>query len=402
MPVLLVLVFGMAPGIGAEEFTYKYIPGDKYRILSTVTEDVYLNQQLSYRADILNRIAVSVESESGGTGFHRGLYQTAEAAVAAGTAGVGADSGCRVFQWSYEYDSADYQDGRGLISIEDQYFMPMVRNLPVFPAGELQPGAAWTAEGYEVHDFRGTFGIPAPYRIPFSAAYTYLGEREWRGNLYPAVSVIYRIFAEPAGLAGESWPRRILGSSSQIIYWDSARGRPLAYEEDFRMIFELSNGLTVEYRGQAQAELIEAEDMDKEQLAQEIAGELEGVEGATVRITGEGISISLEDINFAPDSAVLEVSEQAKLDQIMEILARYPGRDILVAGHTARAGSPETGMQLSQERAGAVADYLIGQGARSSDRVIVRGYGDTAPIADNNTEAGRERNRRVEIIILEN
>ncbi|MDR1901047.1 MAG: OmpA family protein, partial [Treponema sp.] len=91
-----------------------------------------------------------------------------------------------------------------------------------------------------------------------------------------------------------------------------------------------------------------------------------------------------------------------KLDRIAAVLRRRPERDILVAGHTALAGSAEGRERLSLRRAAAVAEYLIAAGVRSRDRVLVRGRGAEVPRADNSTEAGRRRNRRVEITILEN
>jgi len=95
-------------------------------------------------------------------------------------------------------------------------------------------------------------------------------------------------------------------------------------------------------------------------------------------------------------------SEQAKLDQIAEILGRYGDRDILVGGHTALAGTEAGRQKLSEERAASVAAYLISKGARQTERVVVRGYGATKPVSDNSTEQGKKKNRRVEITILEN
>jgi outer membrane protein OmpA-like peptidoglycan-associated protein len=116
----------------------------------------------------------------------------------------------------------------------------------------------------------------------------------------------------------------------------------------------------------------------------------------------EGITITLEDIQFQADSARLMPSEQEKLDKIAEILKRYPDRDILIGGHTALAGSAEARQLLSQERAAATADYLIAKQVRSADRIVVQGYGAERPLADNRSEAGMRKNRRVEITILEN
>jgi outer membrane protein OmpA-like peptidoglycan-associated protein len=255
-----------------------------------------------------------------------------------------------------------------------------------------------------MHDFRDSFGIPEPYRIPFTADYTYLGNREWRGQEYPAFSVSYRIFSEPPAVSGTLWPVRIMGASDQVVYWDFDLGQEAAYEESFRMVFELSNGWTVEYRGRAEAEIVESAVMDKEKLAGEILGDLNrmGIQDASVRIVNEGIAISLENIQFEADSAVLLSGERKKLDQIGELLKRYGDRDILVGGHTALTGTAAGRAELSRERAAAVAEYLISQQVRSADRIVVRGYGADQPLGNNNTEEGRRQNRRVEIIVLEN
>jgi outer membrane protein OmpA-like peptidoglycan-associated protein len=414
---LLFLIFLLPAGGGAEEFRYTHRAGDSYRILSVVNEDVYLNRRHSHRAEILNRVAVTVLDETGGTGRHEALFQTSERAVATG-------GGEAVFSWEREYQSVFDRDSLGYLTIDDRYFMPVVRNVPVFPAGNLEVGDTWRAEGYEMHDFRDAFGITEPYRISFTADYTYLGTRIWEGREYPAFSVSYRIDDSPPSVRGRLWPRRIIGACDQILYWDRELGQSRFYEETFRMIFEFSDGILadgilsdgilsdgilpeetrVEYRGNAYAELLEAPRMDKDQVAGEIRRDLEalGVEDTGVRVDAEGVTISLEAIRFDSDSARLLPSEQAKLDRIGEILTRYGSRDILVAGHTALAGSAEGRRELSVRRAAAVASYLIGKGVRSGERVVIRGYGAEQPVADNATEEGRERNRRVEITILEN
>ncbi|MDR2069401.1 MAG: OmpA family protein [Spirochaetaceae bacterium] len=384
------------PSLWGEQFFYKHRTGDRYRILSTVNEEVYVNRRLSHRAEILNRIAVEVTEVRNQRARHGALFQTAERAHGA--------EGSRSFQWSREYESEFDRDPQGFITIDRKFFMPVVRNVPVFLDQDLNPGDTWSAEGHEMHDFRDSFGISEPYRIPFVANYTFLGRRQWRNQDYPAFSVSYRIFTEPESVRGTVWPRRIMGASDQIVYWDTELGQAAAYTEIFRMVFELSNGNTVEYRGSAEAEIVESPVMDKEKIAREIGDAISrmGMTDTSVRIVDEGISISLENIQFQPDSAELLPAEKIKLDQIAGILQEYGERDILVGGHTALAGRAEDRMALSRERAAAVADYLIEKNARSPDRVVVRGYGAEQPRGDNTTEAGRRKNRRVEITILEN
>jgi outer membrane protein OmpA-like peptidoglycan-associated protein len=116
------------------------------------------------------------------------------------------------------------------------------------------------------------------------------------------------------------------------------------------------------------------------------------------------VTITLENVNFPPNSDTLLPPEQDKLRRIAEILKKYPERDIAVTGFTARAqGYTEEDYQaLSEKRARAAASFLLSQGARQADRITARGMGAGSPIGDNSTEAGRSKNRRVEITILEN
>jgi outer membrane protein OmpA-like peptidoglycan-associated protein len=327
------------------------------------------------------------------------VFQTAERALR-----TERSAGGQSFHWEREYESEFQRDERGAIAIDRRYYMPVVRNVPVFPDRDLRVGDAWTAEGHEMHDFRDSFGINEPYRIPFTAQYTFVGEREWKGRRYPAFSVSYRIFLEPSPVAGRLWPRRILGASDQIVFWDCGLGQAVSYTERFRMVLELSDGRTVEYRGTAEAEILQASRLDKEQAVRDINHDIAslGIEDASARIVEAGIAISLENVQFQSESAELTPPERLKLAKIAEILRRYPDRDILVEGHTALAGTETGRAQLSRDRAAAVADSLIAVGARLPEQVVVRGRGAEQPLGDNNTEEGRQRNRRVEITILEN
>jgi outer membrane protein OmpA-like peptidoglycan-associated protein len=378
----------------AETFEFKHATGNKYRILSVVEEDVYIDRRFSHRAKILNRVSVEISNTEGDAARHNAVFSSSEQIL----------EGDSSFRWSEEYISVFWRNQLGHLSIEPEYYMPVVRNMPVFPGRDLHEGESWSAPGYEVHDFRKAFGIEQPYHIPFEANYTFLGYREWKGKAYPVFSAAYRIFYEPQAVSGRVWPRRIMGASDQIVFWDLEAGQAAAYDESFRMVFELSNGMIVEYRGRAEAERIESEIMNKENLVQDIIDEIEklGIDDVSVRVGDEGITINLENIQFPPDSALLLDSEKIKLDKIGDILSQFAGRDILVGGHTALAGTAEGRMKLSTDRAAAVANYLISKGVRESSHVVVRGYGAERPLADNRTTLGAQRNRRVEITLLEN
>lgn len=90
---------------------------------------------------------------------------------------------------------------------------------------------------------------------------------------------------------------------------------------------------------------------------------------------------------------------RSTLDQVAQTLNAYPATIIDVLGHTDSVGSHEYNQRLSEQRAQAVASYLMSRGV-SQTRIAVRGYGETTPIADNGSEAGRAANRRVEIKVV--
>ncbi|MCL2720261.1 MAG: OmpA family protein [Treponema sp.] len=386
----------------AERFEFRHVPGAQYRIISVVDEVVLVNGVFVHRAEILNRIAVEVTNVEDGAGEHKATFQTSERLLYDPI--VGMQTGVAGYQWSREYETIFLRDKLGNLTIAPQYYMPVVRNVPTFPDRELQIGDRWNAPAHEVHDFRDAFGIEEPYRIPFNAFYEYLGERQWKEKTYPAFSVNYNVDTRPQPVRGRLYPVRITGTFNQLVYWDRTLGKEAAYEEEFRITFHMSDGRIIEYRGTAYAELIDAEYMDKEQLVAEIIDQINslGLTDVNVSAVDEGISLSLDDIRFYPDSNRMLPGEQEKLDLIAEILLRYPDRDILVSGHAALAGSRDYLMRLSQDRARAVADYLLSRNVRTADRIVTRGYGAERPVADNSTEEGMRRNRRVEITILEN
>lgn len=142
---------------------------------------------------------------------------------------------------------------------------------------------------------------------------------------------------------------------------------------------------------------------EQQALAREINSRLAAQEVAetSARVTEEGVTISLSNIQFTANSAELPESEQRKLREINRILQTVSGRQILVAGHTALAGTLQDRMKTSLERAQAVASFLISLGARKPEEISIRGYGSDQPIAANSSPQGMALNRRVEITILE-
>ena len=120
--------------------------------------------------------------------------------------------------------------------------------------------------------------------------------------------------------------------------------------------------------------------------------------GADVRSTDRGVVVNLPDVLFDFDKARLTNSARATVRQIAEVIKETPGRDIYVEGHTDSSGTIVYNQRLSEDRAWSVADELAASGVERG-RLFTKGYGEGDPIATNNTESGRARNRRVEVII---
>jgi OOP family OmpA-OmpF porin len=119
--------------------------------------------------------------------------------------------------------------------------------------------------------------------------------------------------------------------------------------------------------------------------------------GIKVDEYGCPIRIELKGVNFKYDSAELTDTAKAILDKTAVDLGAYPvKKNIEVRGHASSEGTNEYNLRLSQRRSQSVADYLKRKGV--SNKLIAKGYGEEYPIADNNTEAGREKNRRVELV----
>jgi outer membrane protein OmpA-like peptidoglycan-associated protein/opacity protein-like surface antigen len=113
---------------------------------------------------------------------------------------------------------------------------------------------------------------------------------------------------------------------------------------------------------------------------------------------GTGDTIVLRGVNFDFDKSNLTVNAKTILDNVAEELAKYPDIKVEVGGHTDAKGSDEYNQKLSDRRAASVVKYLEGKGV-AADRMTSVGYGETKPVADNETDEGRELNRRVELKI---
>lgn len=137
--------------------------------------------------------------------------------------------------------------------------------------------------------------------------------------------------------------------------------------------------------------------MDKQ--AEELKNDLKG---ATVERVGEGILITFDSgLLFGFDSHALQSETRSNLVELATTLNKYDDTDILIEGHTDSTGDDKYNQKLSDRRADEVKGFLVDQQVKGS-RIVTKGYGETQPLASNDTEAGKQSNRRVEVAIYAN
>lgn len=121
------------------------------------------------------------------------------------------------------------------------------------------------------------------------------------------------------------------------------------------------------------------------------------LEDMQAQVTARGIVATLGDVLFDIGEAGLKSSSAPNMDKIARFMTSYPDRVAIVEGHTDNMGDDDFNLDLSRERAFSVRRALIARGIDGS-RITTRNLGESSPIADNNTAAGRQQNRRVEVI----
>jgi len=158
-------------------------------------------------------------------------------------------------------------------------------------------------------------------------------------------------------------------------------------------------------RAQKSAELAERNAVfanEQAQKANQAAGQLELARQQLLemnaRETSNGMVLTLGDVLFDTGKSVLKPGAEATLDRLSGFMEKFSNTSVLIEGYTDSMGSDEFNLELSRQRAESVRSALISRGVEAG-RVVALGKGESAPVASNSTAAGRQQNRRVEIVI---
>jgi len=378
-----------------ELFRFNYKVGQRLIIEGYVEEDLYKNDILVKSVRLKNIGNLNITRIVGDKALHEGFYDyyTGE--------GISGD-----FVLEERYPTKFFRDTYGKYEIDESYFMPVVRGVPTFPKTTLEVGDQWTSRAYEAHDFRKVYGIAQPVILPAAVSYQYLGNTIIDDEKIAKLSINYVINYTFRYLHGTSLetplPYRVIGYFNQLFFWNLDKGLPHSYKENFDYVFIMSNGDTIEYSGKSTGTLTVSEELsEREYIIENIKTRLrENIPSVEVTSTDQGIVINVGEILFKFDSDELTENASNDLNNIVDVLRDFPDRKIRVIGHTDSTGPEDYNLSLSLRRARRAALELKSRNPDLEGRITYIGLGESKPLASNETEEGRRKNRRVEIIIL--
>jgi len=137
-------------------------------------------------------------------------------------------------------------------------------------------------------------------------------------------------------------------------------------------------------------------DTDKAAMRAKLSEQLNSI--LQTRDSARGLIVSMSDVLFDTGKYSLKPGAREKLAKVAGILLAYPGLNIEVGGYTDNVGGDSMNQTLSENRASSVRDYLVQEGV-STNSVSAKGFGNTLPVASNDNSAGRQQNRRVELLV---
>jgi outer membrane protein OmpA-like peptidoglycan-associated protein len=151
-----------------------------------------------------------------------------------------------------------------------------------------------------------------------------------------------------------------------------------------------------EARANAAAQSAEQAERERAELRERLQQQLNII--LETRESARGLIVNMSDVLFDYDRATLKPGAREKLARVAGVLLTYPGLELEVEGHTDSMGTDEYNQGLSERRAASVRDYLVSQGIPQAT-IEAMGFGESRPVVGNETASGRQRNRRVELIV---
>lgn len=306
-----------------------------------------------------------------------------------------------VYNLREQYPSEFIIRSDGVFSVDEKWKMPNVRNIPSFPEGEVKQGDSWNASSEIMF-----INFEKPLKVAFDTKYTLIGVKNLEGREIALIDYSYSFQKKTSqSNCGKDCPDMIIGKNWGRLYWDIKGRKPDSGKDHYRVAFlyrrEDGGISTVEFNMNIETTnkmFVKVKKEERESEKNEIQKNIPENSGITVENEKRGLVVRLGEVFFDFDSHILKENSKTSLEKVSEILkTRYKDREIVVEGFTDSIGENDYNKTLSERRARSVASFM--KGKISNDKLSYRGLGEEMPIADNSTEKGRQKNRRVDIII---
>lgn len=374
----------------AEKIQWNIPENERLEMMRTAHVNLYINRKLARTYEERNIIDLTCISKTDNKSNVKGVFSVFDRA-----------SGQNIFNLREQYLVNFDITSNGRFTVNENYYMPNLRHVPSFPDKELNINDQWSMDGELI-----IANYSRPFKLIFPVHYTLTEVSETAGSRIATIKYSYTIDKDMRNQnLPADFPLRIAAQNSGIIKWNLSKNRPIAYNDAYYILFVHPDGErgigTAEYSMNIQTENTQyavVTEAEKLKASKDIAQELPKDKGIDVNFDDRGIVISLGDMLFDFDSYNLRADTKQTLDNVIDIVKqRYKDREIIVEGHTDNTGNAQYNQNLSEQRAKTVAGFLK-QGI-GHDKFSYRGLGAKKPVADNTTKEGRQKNRRVEVII---
>jgi outer membrane protein OmpA-like peptidoglycan-associated protein len=312
------------------------------------------------------------------------------------------------FGESENYTASFHLKPAGQMDAGPSAYMPNIRSVPSFPShrdpglqneNSMEAGTTWEGPGVEIMRFDSLVAVP------FNVRYEYRGIENVKSEGIEKRCHKFISNYELNFGGNESTGPRVFGYVTAVWFWDGEQGIPHYAQEEYNVIIVNKEALATEFKIKSRSyyRKFRARGLgEKLRLVQTLDSKLRQENPAlNIRVTDNGVAISLPDLFFKTDSFKLSSDATEALEKIGAQLKALNIPHIRVRGHTDSVGDSGHNQTLSEKRAESVADFLINEIELKHDSVSFEGRGARDPVADNSTKDGRAKNRRVEIVILD-
>lgn len=369
---------------------FSVLPDTQYRIIERSDYRVRVNGEYKGHVYNENRGVLKVQREDDGSFSVNGTFYVFEELTKDGSRR--ASKVDEVNRTSFSLYSS------GEMIIDKSYSYPLLRSFPNYGNEAFIKGDKWLAFSEKVVLQNNTVTI-----FPIYCEYTYDGIGTYNGVDVHQIRAKYAVrYNQGDDLEGNETLKNISGTHDVSIIIEVETGRPILFRDNMREMHSFTNGGTLEKTGFILTFFKGITGMEKGQLADRLLDDIDSdlLDDLDISESDEGLVLSLNQLHFVPDQAVILDDDERLLDSIAQALNKIEGRTFFVKGHTANIGTAESQIELSLQRAFVVVGELVKRGI-PEDRFLYTGMGGNQPIASNEAEEGRAKNRRVEIVILE-